>query len=387
MILLEAYTGKNSNMKKAEVSLSKFIDLLYEGYKGDDKHIINNFAPKLNNNKYIKDVEKHLNNEFKFNSLKIQFNILDPLSFNAGPHTIPSVFRFFRGNDIKEINKSLDVVVYMDIPFIVEHNLTTSEVMAIILHEIGHSLDLSAPSRFLAYFNAITTLGIFPLYVEGMRMLKTSINSIIDEIISVPIFRKSIVYYQHLLRDFYNLMRIDSTMKLPVYLFYGVLATLSGVHLNYYAERKSDSVAVQYGYGPELASGLNKLNQFTAQTNFEKIVRSNPVSGLLYDLNDAIMMIVGIILKPHPANINRAKNALYKLKADLRDPSIPSNLKKEIKKEIAQLEKIVEDMETPSFKQNEYRLFTALTNRIVGYGTGRNRNILDLFHSAENYES
>ena len=121
MILLEAYTGKNSNMKKAEVSLSKFIDLLYEGYKGDDKHIINNFAPKLNNNKYIKDVEKHLNNEFKFNSLKIQFNILDPLSFNAGPHTIPSVFRFFRGNDIKEINKSLDVVVYMDIPFIVEH--------------------------------------------------------------------------------------------------------------------------------------------------------------------------------------------------------------------------------------------------------------------------
>ncbi len=387
MILLEAYTGKNSNMKKAEAALSKFIDMLYEGYKGDVKQLSNNFAPKLDNNKYIKEVERYLNNEFKFKSLKIQFSILDPLTFNGGPHTIPSVFRFFRGNDIENINKSIDVAVFMDVVYVVENNLTAAEVMAIILHEIGHSLDLSAPSRFVAYFDTLMTLGLQPVIAELYRGVKLNINSAIDNMISIPSFRKSIVYYQHLLRDINKIMRINNLAYLPLYLMYGARQTIKGVHLGYYAERKSDSVAVQYGYGPDLATALNKLAQVNAQTDFEKLVKSNPITGLLYDLHDATMMFVTILLKPHPANINRAKNALYKLKSDLKDPSIPPSLKKEIKKEIEQLEKIIKDMETPSFRQNEYRLFTALTNRVIGFGSGRNRNILDLLHGAEKYES
>lgn len=387
MILLEAYTGKNSNMKKAEAALSKFVDMLYEGYKGDDKHFYNDIAPKLDNNKYIKEVEKYLNNEFKFKSLKIQFSILDPLAFNAGPHTIPSVFRFFRGNDVEKINKSIDVVVFMDVAYVVENNLTAGEVMAIILHEIGHSLDLSAPSRFVAYFDTIMTLGLQPFVSDLYRGLKLNINSIIDNVLTVPALRKSVVYYQHLLREINSVMRITNISYLPLYTMYGLQQTMRGVHLKYYAERKSDSVAVKYGYGPELASSLNKLSQVTAQTDFEKLVKSNPFTGLLYDLYDATFMVVSILFKPHPANINRAKNALYKLEDDLKDPNIPQSLKKEIKKEIQQLEKIVKDMETPSFKQNEYRLFTALTNRVIGFGRGRDRNILDLFHGSENYES
>lgn len=378
-ILFEAYAGKTSNIKTAERELIAFVKEIKESYS-----LINpNYNPmnnaEVNNNIHLKKATDALKKEFKFNNLTISMYS----DRNAG-YTMVTPFLFFKGNDKKH---EISVYIYMSINDIIENDLSGPEVLAVLLHEIGHNNDTCAPTRLRFILQTLLSAGINIPISLGYNWLEPKTMKIVDWIFQKTHLRGIIVLCKQLLTELNKLQRVALMSRVPH------LATLSAVSimqltfLGYWAERKSDSMAVKYGYGPELISALNKFQDDGVSDKLsEKIIHSNPFTGLLYDLTDAIINTASIFVAPHPSNVNRAKNALTKLEREIQDPNIPSDLKKEIKREIKELNEMIEEMNKVEFTNGRYHVFRGIFNRLASLGNGRNRNILDFMYPAEKYE-
>lgn len=380
-ILLEAYSGATSNLKKAEKELDLLVKSLNKQYDTFNDEFYTTKARTVSDDPHLLKATKYLNAEFKFKKLIIDLFLDSPY----GPHTIVSPFLFFKGDEKK---KDIDVYVYIDVMTLVRYKLTGGELLAIILHEIGHNMDTCAPSKIKFYMKTATTFGMNILVPDIMNKLNRFSNQFIDKLFSNTTIRKFLFTYDRILIEVNSLMRILNISYLPLIAQKSLYQTLNLVHLGYYGERKSDSTAVKYGYGPELVSALTKLEQESksSPTLAGKITNSNPITGILYDFYDACITLIGLFFSPHPSTVNRANNAIYKLKNDIKDPSIPPQLRKELMREIKELEAMRDYMNSPAFSKGHYYIFRAMANRLVSMGKGRNRNILDLLYPAENYE-
>lgn len=385
-ILLESYVGKTSNIKAAEKELSYIVNDIHRHYK-KYYNSKSTKSPIYTNDSHLKKCEEYLAKEFNVSSVHLNIGIINVL---GGPCTIPTAFRFLnRKNKNGKIDISdMDVYVYMDISTIAIYKLTTAETMAIILHEIGHNLDFTVTSKLKTALYTIITSGIFPITSEFMRVGSDSVNKIVDKLFINPVTRKIIVQINNMMSEINSYLRLWSVSN-PVQLATDIQNFfLQAGYLGYYAERHSDSISAKYGYGSALASALNKITPATAKSNVNTVIRTNPITGLGYDLIDATNQVLHVFMAPHPANINRFKNVVAKLERDYKDPSLPKELKKEIEKELKELNTIIKTLENPSLRIGKYNIFTALSNRILsGIGKTGNRNILDFLYKAEKYEA
>lgn len=383
-ILIEAYHGRRGNVLRAEKELDLVLKEMYDTYSFDSLSNLSKKAVSFDRNIHLEKCAKYLAKEFGFKEVKIFFSI----SETSGPMTIPSVFRFFNG---KKSNGDIDfsnttVYVYMSLTVNVQHRLTARETMAIILHEIGHSLDMTAPTKLKTLIQTIVTGGILPLLSALTNSILPPLTTMIDTIVSNSTIRKMLIQMDSAMVEMNQLLSPLKLGKLPLYIAYSFHQTLNGVHLGYYAERFSDSVAVTYGYGADLATALEKIAGKDKNLLVTDVINSNPITGLLFDFNHAVFTLIHVFYAPHPENIIRYRNALRKLEAELKDPAIPKDLKKEIQKDIIELNKVLTVLETPSFKRGNYNIFSALANRIVSGTKQRNSNFLDFLYKAEKYE-
>lgn len=399
--LMEAYYGKSKELIEAEKICGIVVDSVMKQFGtfeiGSREHLIDgkdiNFTPQ------VKKLEELLAKAIGIRSVNITF--LDPLlsggTFGATSNP-SSITRYIKGPSKTFSRGDIHAVVAVDKALIYRFRLTAGELMAVILHELGHCVDDSlfaliaqyAPSfdvfdeakgqRIWAYVGQVmgTVFG-----GEIRRSLKPALDKIWATITS---------HIPTLSRVYLEIKQLGLTLGLPKRLITRLTTAsrrsiadyLNPEHIFGYAgEKHADSFATAYGYGPETVSFQAKF-QKTFELRSTLIPNDGPKKfpwlTTMFDIGSLMYKISSFMIDEHPDGAIRLYSQIRKAKRDLNSQSIHPKLKKELEMQIAEMEKIAEDM--TSFEgTNKHKVFTVLWNKLmidVFKGYGDPRELLEL---------
>ena len=151
-------------------------------------------------------------------------------------------------------------------------------------------------------------------------------------------------------------------------------------HQNAYsrsAERLSDDFATMYGFGTYISSALVKMSSPDNQGTFMKITHSIPVLKNIFNKSDALAHEVNGLLGAHPSNADRMLNILSSMESDLNnDKSIPDKAKKELRANIKEQKKLIQDIKNQTSKiKNKNEYIEALT--VLGLNSGDSEDFME----------
>lgn len=325
---MEAYLGKPKQFEAAEAELAKIAEIIR---KDNDKSIFRAMTD-IDKSEPNQKLQKILADFFGVKYIKIHWQDSVP---NACTPISSFPMMYLKNIEKREesgkfINERLKIYVFLDTALISQTKLNEKEMMAIILHEIGHNFDTS-PFYFLC---TIPTLLYSPI---GWAVQHWVVQLITEIRMGVERF------FKKYLSVFYN---IGAGLNR---LLYHISGPLLGSPLamaqqvvnfdisnlfRYGMERFSDSFAASYGYAQPLATALDKL-QNDPNKMYNRIVRNVPVLNVIDDIAGIMQNIMSTFIGVHPKNQTRMKNMINKLERDLDDPNLPKDLKEELKDNLA----------------------------------------------------
>ena len=220
-----------------------------------------------------------------------------------------------------------------------EYSLTGGEILAIILHEIGHNFYIG-PVRELSgeVFAILTTVDIidyisttlqFCLIMEGsaeidaimppkMRIFLNRINSIVGSVISPVDSMYKIIKIAKRLGTIGIIMAnlIQKIVMSPI--------TIIRSFIKYDSEKYSDSFAAAYGYAAELNSALYKISRINVPV-LSDIKPINEVLDFLYGIYSIFTGVFMYFLDCHPSANARLDNNIKYMQAagkEITDPKL-----------------------------------------------------------------
>jgi hypothetical protein len=266
------------------------------------------------------------------------------------------------GYKFKEGN-GLGIVCYIYYGLISNPEFTDAEILAVILHELGHNFadaiynkikfankDYARSYYALLIFISILTFGL------GIKNIKNNKNKTISkkEKRKIPNPIKGVVLgAKGVIDDFYSFCN-------------EVLARLTGgaswklsklgsnedkqkeyiktKSLNRQNEVIADKFAGIYGYGPEQVSALLKMDSFESAA--EKFTKKIPIFGKIANdsFNNEIKDLCNWDCHPHV--IQRAYEEIKTLKAELEKDNLDPKLEKVIREQIDQMEEMIKKATT-----------------------------------------
>ena len=300
------------------------------------------------------------------------------------------------------------VYIFMDTGLVTEYGCTSREMMALLLHEIGHSFDYT-PARLISdiYNVATMIIGIVQgaklvqnlfkplednltpgLSATASAMSKVSGAIAVKQILMIPInalpFTKEVYMKLMTIREYIlsfmppiqPLAKFLKTSNAKVVKFLTALteplrigldtkrAILSlgdpaniifkpiSILFNVMTKQReiyADSFAATYGYGEELAFALNKMDRGNAIPNVKKDI--SVFSGfydLVYCRNEfAKMVSTGT---KTPTTMKRMRRMIDKLERDIKTDNVDPELRADLQLQLTDLQKaydyIVETNET-----------------------------------------
>lgn len=232
----------------------------------------------------------------------------------------------FKPNSYYNMRMFLGMELFMSFG---EYSLTGAEILAIILHEIGHNFYVGPVrelgSTFLTFaslgdiYQIITGVIVQAILIEGISVLddalppdtRNAATRIINMLgtIARPVFtliniRYFIITLIELSTVFVNMF--DKIINNPI--------TITKAFLGYDPEKYSDAFATAYGYGTELSTGLNKLSHFRIKTISNNIYSQSAVD-LFVSIARLPIVFLYIFIDPHPNNQGRLLNDIRYLEA------------------------------------------------------------------------
>ena len=292
-----------------------------------------------------------------------------PLSFrldiiNAKKHLIVDKNHY-------KFNKKADIGCFIIIPTATIFNteFSTSEVFALILHEIGHVFYSALTNRNMILSNMYSIINICILLLNiGLKLDNNILNSFImagGGIGNTNIGVKCIAKFNNILNENYPIVKeiieifqFLTTIPGLVYNFID-MATLGFIPiLNYIKyipkkirfsllkipfmhseERTADNFATMYGYGPEIISILEKVSNKDIKnpSNFVNVYNKIPIISHIYNANYYIQNMLFCIFDEHTNTISRAKDQLALLEYELNKADIDPKMRKYIQNDIKAL--------------------------------------------------
>lgn len=379
----EVYFGKTKEI----LAIEKQLDLVRNKYM--NRYLTNIF---VNNDPDLLKLNRMIEDYFGFGCFSL--NIINEPTINA--FTIPIDFRLREGGTGKiksdlivnkntfKFEKSADYtcMVYIYSGVIFNSEFTTGEVMAMILHEIGHNfysainnsgtgvmVDLymslkiiydiylifvgliSNPSISLTgSIDLLTSTDDYYKLKEKMKKTLRQNNDLIIKLIDIQKWFKSLANTAKL--SIINIIDMASLGLLhPVA---GVLNTAINLNLlsllflpmHYKNERTADNFATIYGYGPDHISLHNKINSLNIKqpSKVKTLYMKIPLISNLYALNVNIGIILFTAFDEHPVGISRCSDQLNMLKRELEKSDIDPKMKKAIQEDIKVCESNIKDI-------------------------------------------
>lgn len=383
-ILLEYYAGRPKELIKCEEYLADII----KDIKRDHASISPTRTRHVHrNSKSAQKLEETLANFFKVESVTIywQSGKINAATLSPMAVMIPDYKAKYEAGQKSSLR--MHIRIYENLVY--KAGLTEAELLACILHEIGHNFYYCPIMVACEIFYVVATLPmgvIHKLIAKGLIKL----NDFIEDAIK-----------QHL-PFVYNLMNTYMDIVSEINYFFkpvGVLAAMAKTLVGdggrsalialpkYGGEKGADSMAAKYGYGPELASGLHKME------NPENMLatRMNDSMGafgtIMSDLTIlGVDLVAGMTLDPHPNNNQRAASMLKKLKNDLKTGDYPPAMKKDLEAEIKRMEEAYEAIndprrgKDPSVRKAWYRFIDGMTK-----GHSDLREVFNFYYDSYNF--
>lgn len=391
-VVNEAYIGKTPNIQKAEQAMGEICKFIKDREAGRAKG-------KVMKQKAYKDLVKYLSDEFEIKNFNLVFTdgyasgnyfgtnmALDGPVNVYGATSIPLITDMknlikniaFKSGKSEKISGVKNVCIFLQSTLVTTYDLNAEEMMAVLLHEIGHSFNMHiiltmmmtvsfihAPFTFVSM--SISQLLHARIFASTAKFM----NRIMPEFLS-RIFRKFnaliIPYMQSITPPLYiltfirNLKKTIFNPQLPPEVRRRMLYDIFTAGITEYAaERHSDSFASAYGYGYGLSSGLRKITYMSEKT--EKMIEKGS-DTTVFDMMDALGSTLIAFIDPHPATITRVKNQINKLNRDLNSVKDPE-LKKEIKAQIDQIQELYDNYYSKENSTTEMNKYRAMLDKVL----------------------
>lgn len=325
--------------------------------------------------KFVAEIER----EFGLYSYSIV--ILNGDSVNA--FTFPTFFNFnskLKGTDRVEFGKdgyrfkdeckmSMLTCIYAGLFF--NSDFTNREVFAIMLHEIGHNFQdvISDKMNTVSQCAKLNKLVLMIMHFINGNMKSLLIPLFNDKTIGfvsktyneMNIGQKNSIIstantIYGAIRNTINIVSDLNTLFIPpLGILYGmgnvikstassiIWTPFSRIH-DYYGEIMADRFASYYGFGKDLASGLNKIDDQRKGGGIKSYLMRIPVYSHSQELILLPLKFLLDITDEHPADQSRYKSIVDGLKQDLKRPGISPKLKKQLEKDIEETEKSIDDI-------------------------------------------
>lgn len=375
--LHEVYFGENKNIKEMQKCITNFRKDLFNHRSG----------AKLNTHPEIRRFNRLAEEEFGFKSFQLLIN--PDRTINAYTCSISTNFKTLTlsnntmSNLIvskngyrykKEAEYCAFVCVYRGL--MLDKRLSDREVLAIILHEIGHNFQAAisnyqsilSQTRVIIYLiqvimnvitnpdlNSLRNLIEAPVYLTG---LYNKINKIIDDILynNFPNFYYLADRLRAILADLnYPINKLLKYLLIMIQLPIMPLVLLLKLQpmqlIMFYAigdfrgEKMADNFPTLYGYGPDIASATTKIATDEVLSKV-KIPIISPMIGLFESTYRLLLTLPDV----HPVEITRIKDQSDYLKKEIQREDLDPKFKKEIMDQINEIDKQLDDLISTNYK-------------------------------------
>jgi hypothetical protein len=378
----EAVYKDNSNLKKIEKEFEAIIketNAFYDGMRqnrlnpSDPSHIIAYYYSKTPErdgtritqyNNHLKTIEDLVKKTFHFRDVRVEFQLFSII----GAHTIPAhktmfyIPVMFRDKKVRvmelddigttkdgqkwkigyptTIEASIDGIIdtnnaiNVNIKLQMYKDVTAREYVAIMLHEIGHNLDITfidiEVKNDKKMIKVMDTVAKRP----SSKPLPNAIQVLFD------VAKRRIVD-----KEDYESSMSDILVKLAKKVQYG------GKHQR--GELLADMLPTAFGYGPDLIRALNKLSP-DVSSKYNKSLEIKHIFQVMSTYNQAIEILGKLSDREgsvHGSNVHRMGVILKQLEDDLKRTK-DSKLRARIIANMNDLKKIHEEMLNDPEKSN-----------------------------------
>lgn len=364
MILDEVYIGKTKGLQAIESELDSFRN----------RYMDNHWNMHINNDSQLIKINRMFEEEFGFGVFCL--HIINDRRINAFTLPIDTRFDVLSGQGNLVVEKSgykfkksagYAAMVMINSGIIFNKHFTTGEVMAVILHEIGHNF-FSAINR-----NNGILADIYKTYIVAILITKISEGKIpLDGLLSINSFDKMLLeviddarsnkkfgstildIIEHANNIITYIIQVAGTAIniLSFNILMAVLKTVSAVKratnpitylslfVGYRNERAADNFPTMYGYGQDLSSALRKFEEAGYEaSNVMNTINTVPIVSTLFRSIDLVPSILISFFDQHPSTISRVSDQMALLKRELNSSSIDPKMEKTIRADIAEIEK------------------------------------------------
>ena len=357
-ILLEYYSGKPREFIKCEGYLREIIKLIKEDHES--------MNPLRQRNVYrdaepCRKLEQELAKFFKVGEIKIYWNTGMVNAYTLPGFSFTAMDRRRNYLSGKFQNIKMYLCIYEDLVY--QANLTEQELMAVILHEIGHNFYYCPITAGFDLYYTVMTLGLGAIMALISRALSYKLPNLVADFIkkNLPMVKNIEDAFSDIFENvnsivspfvgvgnlaFYLASRLLSIVRNPAG---EIINSITG----YGNEKAADSLAAKYGYGPEQASALHKMTLPENLIGSKMLNAMGPFGSIIDDTNQIIADIVyGMTLDPHPSNNQRAASMLKKLQKDLDSGDYPPEAKRDLQKEIDRMQKAFDVVNDSNVQSN-----------------------------------
>lgn len=256
--------------------------------------------------------------------------------------------------------KDVSMYVFVDMMLVTLADLNEKELIAIILHEIGHNLEMSSMQfmgNIIMMSLSAPPIGaimgyILPVIQSGVGTIRGILSREIPNIIQqyLPFIYNLAGSLNQLMSELPITINILSLPNIIVNRVINTIKNPVNYVVGYGMKRNADSFSAAYGYGVYQMSALNKMDELY-NSGVRTAIKNTPVLNVVNDFLSVNMYTLIYLFDPHPQHQTRATNMLNKLKRDLNNNDVPKGLKKELEAQI----KLCEETYKNEFLENEVR--------------------------------
>ena len=423
-ILREAYYGKQKELIEIENLIEDMRKRImgqkdFNLYTGTfSQQGIYTYVGELSYDKNITKINRLFEKVFGFHSFGL--SIVPSNSINAFTYPVGAKLDsgfLFDINKIKNFtivdrhgmrfkpDNNLSIISYIYSGLIFNPRFTASEILAIILHEIGHNF-ADAVSPMVAINNcALLTMqlglmvldifqGLFSVAImRGIDMglngtnfmseMITKGTNILTSLSTNNLTKQYFTLYSGihgLVQDIRNMIiPIIAIIQLPqqiMNIIYNKALTMlmhfSGLH----NEKIADNFATSYGYGAELSSALSKVELEPNGVIEQRIQKDCPLVGAIAKAPMELLIFTLTLLDVHPSAGMRVENQLETLKYELKnskdlDPKVKKDIQDQIKS-IENLEKKMLEQKSKMPTENIYWMRRIWFETMINLNSGLN---------------
>jgi len=353
----ETYYGKSKEFIKIENELKKIIDIV----KQEENKSIFTARTDLDNSSANKNIEKILTDFFKVKYIRINWSDNSPNAYTRVT-SLPLMY-LTNNKNLKEnkkfINNELKIYIFLTTTLISFCDLDEKEILAIILHEIGHNFTIT-PFYLMSLLPLLVIAPFSYFFLPSLQIALSEFTIFTNNLFKN--FLPSLYNMTSSIRKFLNNtsgLRIVSPNELMTLIIL-IPSYLFQMGTGYYEEKFSDTFAASFGYGKDLSSALYKLTN-QKKSLYNKIIVETPIINLVADFYKIMIDCVISFIDPHPNVQTRIVVMIDKLKRDLDDPNIPKDLKIELKNNIKYIEEYYNKFYLNDPYTKKHKIFTQMT--------------------------